>query len=51
MKGGNGGKGGAGRCVLGLSPFGPALERALVQVQVQVQLTSSLLLGAVLKKA
>ena len=29
MKGGEGREGGAGRYVLGLSPFGPALERAL----------------------
>ena len=41
MKGGEGGEGGAERCVLGRSPFDPALERALAQVQVQVQLVST----------
>ena len=51
MKGVEGGEGGAGRRVLGQSPYGPALEQALVLVQVQDPLTSRLLPGAVLKKA
>ena len=58
MTGGDRGEGVAGRGV-GRSPLDPALERAhapaqvaaSIQVHVQVQLTSCLLLGAVLKKA
>ena len=51
MKGGEGGESGAGGRVLGQSLYGPALERARVQVQVPVPLTSRLLLGAVLMQA
>ena len=48
MNEGEGGAGGAGGRVLGQPPYGPALERTLVQVQVPVPLTSRLLLGAIL---
>ena len=57
MAGEKGGEGIAGRCILGLSPFDPALERAhaqvaaSIQVQVKIQLTFCLLPGALLDKA
>ena len=42
-------EGGAGGRVLGQSTYGPALEQARVQAQVQVPFTSRLLPGAVKK--